>query len=44
MVDICNFKLIIYFFFCGDRVLKVIKINDRYYKVLYFKMYEVEVL
>lgn len=33
MVDICNLKFIIYFLFCGDRVLKVIKINDRYYKV-----------
>lgn len=33
MVDICNSKSIIHFPSCGDRVLKVIKTNDRYYKV-----------
>uniref|UniRef100_A0A8W8NV44 VWFD domain-containing protein n=1 Tax=Magallana gigas TaxID=29159 RepID=A0A8W8NV44_MAGGI len=34
MVDICNSKSIIHFPSCGDRVLKVIKTNDRYYKVI----------
>lgn len=35
IVDICNKQHIIHFPSCGDGVLKVIKKNDRYYKVQY---------
>ena len=33
IVDICNYNAIINFPSCGDKVLKVIKVNDRNYKV-----------
>ena len=33
IVDICNSRTIINFPSCEDKVLKVIKVNDRYYKV-----------
>ena len=33
IVDICNSRTIINFASCGDKVLKVIKVNDRNYKV-----------
>lgn len=41
IVDICNIKPIIDFPSCGDGVLKVIKINDKYFKVslILFKIY-----
>lgn len=36
MIDVCDLKFLIYFLFCGDKVLKVIRINDKYYKVFFF--------
>lgn len=33
IVDICNKQPIIHFSSCGDGVLKVIKTNDKYFKV-----------
>lgn len=36
IVDICNSRAIINFPSCGDKVMKVIKVNDRNYKVKLF--------
>lgn len=36
LIDFCNSVTIINFPSCEDKVLKVIKTNDRYYKVIIF--------
>lgn len=36
MIDVCDSKFLIHFPFCGDKVLKVIRANDKYYKVFFF--------
>ena len=38
IVDICNAKTVINFPTCDDKILKVIKVDDRYYKVKLVKV------